>query len=169
MPTRRTAQLYATLTDRPIEVVPYGIPEVRVAPDKPAGDSAHIRFLLLGTYELGSFNRAWLQQNFSAVSGACLAVRRSVFAEAGGFDTENLSHHFYDVDFCLRLGEKKLRMVWTPYADLTLSDSAAAANVDVSQEAGYMQKRHGERRDPCYNPNLSLDPPGFTLAIPPRI
>ena len=62
-------------------------------------------------------------------------------------------------------------MVWTPYAELTLSDSGAAENADASQEAGYMQKRWGERlrRDPFYNPNLSLDPPGFTLAIPPRI
>jgi GT2 family glycosyltransferase len=119
----------------------------------------------------GYFNRAWLQQNYSAVSGACLAVRRSVFAEAGGFDAEDLPHHFYDVDFCLRLGEKKLRMVWTPYAELTLSDSSAAENDDGSQEASYLQKRWGERllRDPYYNPNLSLDPPGFTLAIPPRI
>jgi len=51
MPTRRTAQIYATLTDRPIEVVPYGIPEVRIAPGKLPRDSANIRFLLLGTYE----------------------------------------------------------------------------------------------------------------------
>jgi glycosyltransferase involved in cell wall biosynthesis len=51
MPTRRTAQLYATLTDRPIEVVPYGIPSAKATPGKPAKDSELIRFLLLGTYE----------------------------------------------------------------------------------------------------------------------
>lgn len=118
----------------------------------------------------GYFNRAWLQQNFSAVSGACLAVRRTIFAEAGGFNAEDLPHHFYAVDLCLRLGEKNLHIVWTPYADLTLSDTDATENSDTSEEAGYMQKRWGEQllRDPSYNPNLSLDPPGFTLAIPPR-
>jgi glycosyltransferase involved in cell wall biosynthesis len=51
MPTRRTAQLYATLTNRPIEVVPYGIPSAKATPGKPAKDSELIRFLLLGTYE----------------------------------------------------------------------------------------------------------------------
>ena len=118
----------------------------------------------------GYFNRAWLQQNYSAISSACLAVRRSVFTKAGGFDAANLPHHFYDVDFCLRLGEEELQMVWTPYANLTLSNSPAGENEDASPEAAYMRKRWDEQlhRDPFYNPNLSLDPPGFTLAIPPR-
>ncbi len=51
MPTRRTAQLYALFTDRPIEVVPYGIPAAQIPPDLPPSDPALIRFLLLGTYE----------------------------------------------------------------------------------------------------------------------
>jgi GT2 family glycosyltransferase len=118
----------------------------------------------------GYFNRAWLQQNFSAVSGVCLAVRREVFAEAGGFDAENLPHLFHDVDFCLRLRQRNLQVIWTPYANLTLGDCGPAETTDASQEASYMQKRWSDllRRDPHYNRNLSLDPPGFTLAIPPR-
>jgi glycosyltransferase involved in cell wall biosynthesis len=51
MPTRRTAQLYATLTDRPIEVLPYGIPPASAGPHKRRGDSALTQFLLLGSYE----------------------------------------------------------------------------------------------------------------------
>ncbi len=51
MPTRRTAQLYAPFTNRPIEVVPYGIPPARSQPGLPPGDPARIQFLLLGTYE----------------------------------------------------------------------------------------------------------------------
>lgn len=50
MPTKRTAQLYTTLIDRTVEVVPYGIPPVRVATAQPADDK-FIRFLLLGSYE----------------------------------------------------------------------------------------------------------------------
>ena len=51
MPTRRTAQLYALFTDRPIEVVPYGIPAAQVPPNLPPRDPELIQFLLLGTYE----------------------------------------------------------------------------------------------------------------------
>ncbi|HEY1583852.1 MAG TPA: glycosyltransferase [Chthoniobacterales bacterium] len=118
----------------------------------------------------GYFNRAWLQQNYSAVSGACLALRQKVFVQAGGFDVRNLPHHFYDIDLCLRLGEQNLQVVWTPYANLTLAGREALRAKPMAEEVNYMQRRWGERlsRDPFYNPNLSLEPPGFVLAIPPR-
>ena len=51
MPTRRTALLYTTLTDRPIEVLPYGIPPASAGPGKKEVDSTLTRFLLLGSYE----------------------------------------------------------------------------------------------------------------------
>ena len=118
----------------------------------------------------GYFNRAWLQQNYSAVSGACLAIRRTVFHQIGGFDAENLPHHFYDLDLCLRLPQLNLQVVWTPYANLTLGDSGMKEQPTSSQEASYMEQRWGDlfHCDPFYNPNLSLDLPGFTLAVPPR-
>ncbi len=118
----------------------------------------------------GYFNRAWLAQNFSAVSAACLAVRREVFLELNGFDEINLPHHFYDIDLCLRLQENRLQVVWTPYANLSLDRVATEEAANTSTETEYMWKRWGRilRDDPFYNPNLSLDLPGFTLAIPPR-
>ena len=118
----------------------------------------------------GYFNRAWLQQNYSAVSTACLAVRQEIFQEVEGFDSENLPHHFYDVDFCLRLCERNLQIVWTPYANLTLGDSPMKEQPASAREVSYMQQRWGHLLgcDPFYNPNLSLDLPGFTVAIPPR-
>jgi O-antigen biosynthesis protein len=118
----------------------------------------------------GYFNRAWLQQNFSAVSAACLAVRRDVFQELEGFDAINLPHHFYDVDFCLRLRQKSLEVIWTPYANLILCDSVRCETAPSLEEASYMQRRWGQQLgyDPFYNPNLSLELPGFTMAIPPR-
>jgi O-antigen biosynthesis protein len=116
----------------------------------------------------GYFNRAWLQQNLSAVSAACLAVRRDVFQVLGGFDAAHLPYHFYAVDFCLRLRDLKLQVVWTPYANLTLIDSTEGNTAPSLDEASYMQERWGPEliHDPSYNPNLSLDLPGFTLAIP---
>jgi O-antigen biosynthesis protein len=118
----------------------------------------------------GYFNRAWLQQNYSAVSGACMAVRRNVFFEANGFDERNLPLHFYDVDFCLRLGQRGLQVVWTPYANLIFGGLRVREEAQSSSEVVYMQKRWGEQvlNDPFYNHNLSLNPPGFMMAIPPR-
>ena len=62
----------------------------------------------------GYFNRAILQQNFSAVTAACMLVSKSVFKALGRFDEENLGVSFNDIDFCLRMVEKGLRIVWTP-------------------------------------------------------
>jgi GT2 family glycosyltransferase/glycosyltransferase involved in cell wall biosynthesis len=126
----------------------------------------------------GYFNRAMLQQNCSAVTGACLVLRKSVFEELGGFDEVNLAIAFNDIDLCLRLTERGYRVVWTPYANLIHHESASRGHqrapqeqAQFLQEAGYMQKVWAARllRDPFYNPNLSLDPPGFTLGACPRL
>ena len=125
----------------------------------------------------GYFNRAMLQQNCSAVTGACLVVRKTVFEELGGFDEVNLGVTFNDIDFCLRLAERGYRVVWTPYANLIHHESASRGHqrtpeeqAQFLREAGYMQKVWATRllRDPFYNPNLSLNLPGFELAFPPR-
>ena len=118
----------------------------------------------------GYFNRAWLQQDYSAVSVACMAMRKDVFLELNGFDETNLPQHFYDVDFCLRLRQRGFRVVWTPYANLTLRGSGSREKAATSTEAAYMQERWGEhlQHDPFYNRNLSLELPGFARACPPR-
>src|SRR4029077_4757796 len=56
-----------------------------------------------------------LSQNYSAVTAACMVTRKAIFDDVGGFD-ENLPHNFNDVDFCLRLRERGLQIVWIPYA-----------------------------------------------------
>ncbi len=118
----------------------------------------------------GYFNRAWLQQDYSAVSAACLAVRRKVFIELDGFDETNLPQQFFDVDFCLRLRQRGLRVVWTPYANFIFRGSGSREQAVASKEAICMQERWGGQlqRDPFYNRNLSLELPGFYLACPPR-
>jgi len=125
----------------------------------------------------GYFNRAMLQQNCSAVTGACFAVRRAVFEELGGFDEENLGVTFNDIDFCLRLTSRGYRVVWTPYANLIHHESASRGHQRTREEQAeferavdYMQQTWGAQlmSDPFYNPNLSLNPPGFEIAFPPR-
>jgi GT2 family glycosyltransferase len=134
------------------------------------GGIAHPAFRGFPRGHPGYFNRAWLQQNYSAVSGACLAVRREVFLQLDGFDEKNLPAHFYDIDFCLRIWEAGLQVVWTPYANLIFSGSGLRDEAQSPDEARYLKKRWARSlgADPFYNPNLSLDPPGFTVAIPPR-
>jgi O-antigen biosynthesis protein len=126
----------------------------------------------------GYFNRAWLQQNCSAVTGACMALRREVFEQADGFDEVNLAISFNDIDFCLRLRVAGLQNVWTPYASLVHHESASRGHqrtpeeqAQFVREATYMQRKWGVEllHDPFYNPNLSLNLPGFELAVPPRL
>jgi glycosyltransferase involved in cell wall biosynthesis len=126
----------------------------------------------------GYFNRAMLQQNCSAVTGACMAVRKSVFEELEGFDEVNLGVTFNDIDFCLRVTEAGYHIVWTPYANLTHHESASRGHqrtreeqVEFERAVDYMQQMWGAQlmHDPFYNPNLSLNPPGFEIAFPPRV
>ena len=125
----------------------------------------------------GYFNRAFLQQDYSAITAACLLVRKSVFNKLGGFDELNVGINFNDVDFCLRLKALGWRVVWTPYANLVHAESASRgmrserARLELFMgEATYMQRKWGKELfgDPFYNPNLCLELPAFYPAFPPR-
>lgn len=126
--------------------------------------------------DLGYNGKAVLLQNFSAVTAACMVMRRDVFDQVGGFD-ENLKVAFNDVDLCLRVVRAGYRVLWTPYAELFHHESASRGYEDTPQkrarflrEAEYMRQKWGLQllTDPFYNPNLSLDRPDFALAFPPR-
>jgi O-antigen biosynthesis protein len=129
-----------------------------------------------GAAEAGQMNRMLLVQDLSAVTAACLAMRASVFSEAGGFD-ETLAVTFNDVDLCLRLRAAGLLVVWTPFATL-LHHESFSRNKLVGDEAArrelaeqtLMRERWPDwlEADPAYNTNLALDPPCFALAFPPR-
>ena len=73
-----------------------------------------------------------LIQNLSAVTGACLMTRKTVFDEVGGFDSR-FSQMFNDVDFCLRLREKGYWVVYSPYAELYHHESQSRGS-DFSKE-----------------------------------
>ena len=126
----------------------------------------------------GYFNRAILQQNFSAVTGACLIVRKQLFEDLGGFDEQNLAVSFNDVDFCLRIRQQGLRIVWTPYANLWHHESAsrghrrtAEEHAQFARETHFIQEKWAALllRDPYYNPNLTAQAFDFSLAWPPRV
>ncbi len=126
----------------------------------------------------GYFNRAALLQSFSAVTGACLVVRKELYLEAGGLNERDLAIAFNDIDLCLKLRKMGYRNVWTPYAELYHYESASRGSDDTPEkrarseaEGRYMQDRWGEslHRDPAYNPNLTLHREDFSLAFPPRI
>lgn len=125
----------------------------------------------------GYFSRVQLQQNISAVTGACLAIRKELFEKVGPFDETNLPISFNDIDFCLRLRAAGYRNVWTPFANLIHAESASRGHQPTRKEqahfvseATFIQKKWGAEllHDPFYNPNLSLNLPGFELAVPPR-
>jgi len=126
----------------------------------------------------GYCSRAALQQSYSAVTGACLFVKRDLYLTVGGLDETNLAVAFNDVDFCLRLLEKGYINVWTPYAELYHHESKSRGVEEeptrfnrFGREIAYMINRWSPIivNDPAYNPNLTAEHEDFTLAFPPRI
>ena len=116
----------------------------------------------------GHAHRAVLIQNFSAVTAACMVLRKAVYQEVGGFD-EALAVAFNDVDFCLRVRANGYRILWTPYAELMHHELATRGNENkerrsrFSREVALMKSRWGELLlcDPAYNPNLAIDRQDF--------
>lgn len=125
----------------------------------------------------GYYGRAALTQELSAVTAACMMLRKSVYAEVGGMDETSLAVAYNDIDLCLRIREKGYRIVWTPHAELYHHESASRGK-DLSpekrarflRETETMHSRWGAllSRDPAYNPNLTLNAPWPLLAHPPR-
>ncbi len=127
--------------------------------------------------EPGYFNKLNLVQNYSAVTAACLAVRKEVYIAAGGLDEENLKITYNDVDFCLKLIELGYQNVWTPFAQLVHYESLSRGN-DLDEanlprfkkEQSYMLKKWAGiiKNDPFYNPNLGTETKTTTFAFPPK-
>ncbi len=126
---------------------------------------------------VGYQGRAVLTQSFSAVTAACLLVRRDIWDSVQGLD-ETLAVAFNDVDFCLRVKTAGYRNVWTPYAEMNHHESASRGNETTPEKQARYQaeiermKSRWETRlmhDPAYNPNLTLVHDDFSLAWPPRV
>ena len=129
------------------------------------GGSAHVYHSFPNTH-IGYNGFTHLIRNYSAVTGACFATRKSVVGQVGGFD-ESFAVDFNDTDLCLRIIESGYRVAYTPYCQLFHFEGASAQrtkqNVDehrrfVARWARYMEN------DPYFNPNFAKNRFDFTVA-----
>jgi GT2 family glycosyltransferase len=127
--------------------------------------------------QAGYLGQVTLPRDLSAVTGACLAIRRSVFDQVGGLETQSMRVTWSDVDLCLKVRRAGFRVLWLPDVVLTHREMATRGR-DVTWE---LQARHEyERaalrrrwpvetdRDPFLNPNLEATVLSLVLAQPPR-
>lgn len=120
----------------------------------------------------GYANRLTLVQNLSAVTGACMMLRREVWEQVGGLD-ESFVVALNDVDLCLRIRQAGYLVVWTPYAELYHYESKSRGYENTPEKEARFEdeKRRFRLRweqellkgDPYYNPNLTLDREDFSL------
>lgn len=124
----------------------------------------------------GYFGRASAHQMFSAVTAACLMIRKRVYLDVGGFD-EELKVAYNDVDFCLKVRATGLRNLYNPFASFIHHESASRGsdldgenNQRLQREAAIMKQRWGSliADDPAYSPNLTLERDDFSMAWPSR-
>lgn len=123
---------------------------------------------------LGYMGRLCYAQNMTAVTGACLMVKKALYEEAGGLD-ESFAVSLNDVDFCLKLRSMGYLNVFTPFAELYhfesisrgLDDKGASGERYNDESARFRKKWEKELAagDPYFNPNFSLDKPDFSLRV----
>lgn len=123
---------------------------------------------------LGYMGRLCYAQDVSAVTGACLMVKKKLYEEAGGLD-EGFAVSLNDVDFCLKLRQLGYLNVFTPFAELYHYESVSRGlDTDGEKAARYNEesarfrekwKVQLEAGDPYYNPNFTLDKSDFSLRV----
>ena len=126
---------------------------------------------------IGYMGRLCYAQNVSAVTGAALMVKKKDYDAVGGLD-ENYAVALNDVDFCLRLREKGLLNVFTPFAEAYHYESASRGLDTVPEKAKRYEEECAkfkqrwkallEKGDPYYNPNFTLDRSDYSLNVPKK-
>ena len=123
----------------------------------------------------GYMHRLEVDQNYSAVTAACLMIRRSVYEEVGGLDEEAFKVSYNDVDLCLKVRQAGYLIVWTPHAVLLHEGSVSQKAVDIATQEAKRERFLAEQdamyqkwlpiiaRDGAYNVNLSLFGTGFEV------
>lgn len=122
----------------------------------------------------GYFSRVNVINNFSAVTAACLLVKKSIYEKVNGL-TEKYAVAFNDIDFCLKVRKLNLLVVYTPYAKLYHYESKTRGPEDNKEKLQRFANEIEmfkddwesvlENKDPYYNMNLSLDSVNFSLNM----
>ncbi|HEV2264779.1 MAG TPA: glycosyltransferase [Stellaceae bacterium] len=124
----------------------------------------------------GYWGRLTAVQDFSAVTGACLLTRRTLYEEVGGLDAEALHDNYQDIDYCLKVRRAGYLVVWTPYARLMHESGVSRRDRANKEPTAEKRARLNRERDtmydrwmpviafdPAYNPNLSSVGTGFDI------
>jgi GT2 family glycosyltransferase len=138
--------------------------------------SAIARHVFLGRprQDPGYFGRLHVASNYSAVTGACLVVKRSIFAAAGGLDEKELPVAFNDVDFCLKVRSLGYRNVVTPFAELFHFESGSRGYETTPEKRQRFAKdmqvmrdryRADLAQDPCWLPHFPGTPDDFVMTL----
>ncbi|CAD5109259.1 glycosyltransferase [Zestomonas carbonaria] len=119
----------------------------------------------------GYMSRLQVDQSYSAVSRACMLVRKHLYEEVGGMGGEGIRNDYADVDLCLKIGQAGYLTLWAAHALMRQAGEVLTESVDPSLES---QEQQAARvgmyekwlpvlaRDPAYNQNLSISGFGFT-------
>jgi GT2 family glycosyltransferase len=117
-----------------------------------------------------------LARNVSAVTAACLAIRKDVYDSVGGMDEAHLAVAFNDVDLCLKVRAAGYDIVWTPFAELYHHESASRGSdlapekvARFEAEVRVMRERWGPvlDADPFYGPVFDKRYANYRLGDPP--
>ncbi|MFK3970476.1 TIGR00180 family glycosyltransferase [Pseudomonas sp. NPDC087358] len=112
----------------------------------------------------GYLNRLMLEQSYSALSGACLMVRKALFEQVQGLDEEVFSEAFSDVDLCLKIGQSGHMVVWTPQVQVIHQGTIADAPALLAALRDKWADNFAQ--DQAYNQNLAQNGQTFTLGAP---
>ena len=138
------------------------------------GNPADHAFKLQHYEEGGYLNYCNVVRNYSAVTGACMMVKKSLFVKVGKFDEYNLPVSFNDIDYCLKLIENGCRVVYTPNALLYHHEGSSrgtGSKTDRPEEVHYFLNKYEDQilNDKYYNKNLSLSSHSFKYKSEERI
>ncbi|HMR01661.1 MAG TPA: glycosyltransferase family 2 protein, partial [Candidatus Gracilibacteria bacterium] len=122
--------------------------------------------------DLAYFGQAEVIRNYSAVTGACMMIRKDIYEKVGGLNEKDLAITFNDIDFCLRLREQGYLVVYTPFAELYHHESLSRGYEVAMKEIQYMKRKYAgilEKGDPYYNRNLTQERFDFSLRVEDKI
>lgn len=135
------------------------------------GIAGHM-FVNMPAERTGYLHKASLLQDMSAVTAACMIIKKDIFQQVGGF-TEKLAVAFNDVDLCLKVNRASCLVVYNPYAQLYHMESKTRGAEDNKQKVRRFQEEIEYMRcqwldilkngDPYYNKNLSLTKWNYSL------